>query len=106
MGVDDIRNEGWDGAEADVGRHAGERSKTQPVVGPIKTCGRKIRVAAACKQMRRVEDKQIELAASSAQQPRFTAKREDGAWLLLQLAQRVQDFRGAGHERAHFDGLS
>ena len=105
MRMDDVGHEIRHVTQPDVGGHVRERGKAQAVVRPIRSLGRRIRIAGTAEQMWRIEHEQIELAGARFQQPRDAAEEQRPFQQRLGVLERIHHRGIAGNQRAHLDAF-
>ena len=74
MRVHDVERQTRDDPDAQRRRRGAETGEANPVVGPFRPVRAEIRIAGTRKEMRRIDDQQIERRGGAAQHPGRTAE--------------------------------
>ena len=67
MRMHDVRYEGRDSSQPNIGSHPSERSKSNAVIGPVLAVRRDVRVSQTCVEMRGIDHEDVELAARTTE---------------------------------------
>jgi hypothetical protein len=106
MGVNDLRPEGVDRAEPDVGADASQRREPARIVGPVEPVRAEVGIAGPVEEMGGVDREQAEFRGLAGDDARRAAE-EIGILMRRRSACELGHDRGvAGDERPHLDAFA
>ena len=106
VGVNDLRPEGVDRAEPDVGADPSERREPARIVGPVEPVRAEIGVARPVEEMRRVDREQVESGRLAGEDARRPAEEIGIVVRRRSVGELGDDRRVGGDERSHLDAFA
>ena len=105
MGMDDVGRKHRNTSQRNIGGYSRQSCKAQRVVRPFHAVRPEVRISGTRKQMRRIKNKQAELARCHPEKPGFRTKQ---VWQMkhpFNHPQRVHDAGISRYKGANFDAL-